>query len=69
MVNHIHLIFKIAIYNSRIKKKCSIQYIMRKIVATKKIEMNMTFFDNDKKLKTIQKWNRVPDSFHITSYA
>ena len=42
---------------------------MRKIVATKKIETNMTFFDNDKKLKTIQKWNRVPDSFHITSYA
>ena len=62
LANHIYLIFKIALYNSRQKRKCSIQYIKRKIVATKKLELNMTFFDNDKKQKTFQKWTRVPDS-------
>ena len=62
LANHIHLIFRIALYNSRKNKKCSILYIKRKIVATKKLELNMTFFNNEKKLKTLQKWNRVPDS-------
>ena len=60
--NHILLIFKIAIYNSRKNKKCSIRYIKRKIVATKNLEINMTFFVDEKRLKTLQKWARVPDS-------
>ena len=41
--NHIHLIFKIAVYNSRQKEVCSINYIKRKIIASKKLETNMTF--------------------------
>ena len=44
------------------KKKCSIQYIKRKIIATKTLEINMTYFDNEKRQKTLQKWARVPDS-------
>ena len=65
LANHIYLIFKIAIYKSRQKKRCSIQYIKRKIIETKNLELNMTFFDNEKKLKTIQKWYRVPDSILV----
>ena len=60
--NHIHLIFRIALYNSRQKEVCSINYLKRKIIASKKLESNMTFFDNDKRTKNFQKWRRCPDS-------
>ena len=51
LANHIYLIFKIAIYKSRKKKRCSIQYIKRKIIETKNLELSMTFFDNEKKTR------------------
>ena len=60
--NHIHLIFKKALYNSRQKEVCSINYLKKKIIASKKLESNMTFFDNNKRTKNFQKWRRCPDS-------
>ena len=64
--NHVHLIFKIALYNSRQKEACSINYIKRKIIASKKLECNMTFYDNDKRVKNLQKWERCPDSIIVS---
>ena len=43
LINHIHLIFRIAVYNSRSETTCSIQYILNKINNTKKIEENLSF--------------------------
>ena len=56
IINQIHLIFKIAIYNSKSSQKCSIRYIINKIKGIKRIEDNITFFDERKRLFNNQKW-------------
>ena len=44
LFNHIHLIFKIAVYTRRADKNCSIEYILDKIFQIKEIEENLSFF-------------------------
>ena len=42
LINHIHLIFKIAIYKNRSKNICSATYVINKIFPIKKTEQNIT---------------------------
>ena len=58
LVNHIHLIFKIAIYNQRNAGFCSLNYIKSKIKAIKEIEQNITYLNPNAKLLNAQKWAR-----------
>ena len=41
LINHIHLIFKIAVYKNRNKNICSETYVINKIIQTKKIEQKL----------------------------
>ena len=58
MVNHIHLIFKIAIYNKRDSGLCSIVYIKNKIISIKNIEENLTYLNRDSASINQIKWAR-----------
>ena len=59
LVNHIHLIFKIAVYNQRNAGFCSLNYIKSKIKAIKEIEQNITYLNPNAKLLNAQKWARM----------
>ena len=59
LINHIHLIFKIALYTRRANKTCSIEYILNKIFQIKEIEENPCFFHPNSKEKIRLKWARV----------
>jgi len=54
--NQINLMFKIAIYNSRIKETCSLELIKDKLKAIKRLEDNITFLDEKRKLINQSKW-------------
>ena len=58
MINHIHLIFKIAIYSKRESGSCSVVYIKNKIISIKNIEENITFLNNDSASINRTKWAR-----------
>ena len=45
LVNHIHLIFRIALYKKRDSRSCSVSYILNKISQIKNLEENFTFLD------------------------
>ena len=59
LVNHIHLIFKIVIYNQREVGFCSLQYIMAKINSIKNIEKNITFLSPQAEAYNTRKWARL----------
>ena len=56
IINHILLIFKIALYHSRTKRSCNIQYILKQISHVKNIEHEITFLDERKKEFNRRKW-------------
>ena len=60
LVRQIHLIFRIAVYNQRNMQKISLSYIFNKIIKIRKIEENLTFFDESKKSRISQKWAFCP---------
>ena len=57
LINHIHLIFRIAVYNSRSESTCNVQYILNKINNTKKIEENLSFSNQNSRDKYNEKWS------------
>ena len=57
LINHIHLIFRIAVYNSRSVSACNVQYILNKINNTKKIEENLSFSNQNSRDKYNEKWS------------
>ena len=59
LVNHIHLIFKIAVYKNRISETCSISYIKNKIFQIKNLEENLTYLDVNAKQVNQNKWSRI----------
>ena len=56
-INHIHLIFRIAVYNSRSVSAFNVQYILNKINNTKKIEENLSFSNQNSRDKYNEKWS------------
>ena len=58
LINHIHLIFKIAVYKNRNKNICSETYVINKIIQTKKIEQNITYLNQIASEKNKKKWAR-----------
>ena len=58
MINHIHLIFKICIYNQRKTGSCSIRHIKNKIIFIRNIEQNLTFLNFDSAQLNQRKWAR-----------
>ena len=59
LINHIHLIFKIAIYKNRGKNICSATYVINKIFKIKKIEQNITYLNQFASEKNKEKWARL----------
>ena len=59
LINHIHLIFKIALYTKRAEKTCSLEYVINKIHQIKETEENLSFFHPNSKEKIKRKWARV----------
>ena len=55
-INHIHLIFRIALYKNRHKKTCNVNTIVHKIKMVKAIEDHVTFYNEDAKAKNTAKW-------------
>ena len=58
LINHIHLIFKIAVYKNRNKNICSETYVINKIIETKKIEQNITYLNQIASEINKKKWAR-----------
>ena len=61
LINQIHLIFRIAVYNKRESGTCSLMYILNKINSIKVTETNITFYNPKSKLLNTIKWNRCPE--------
>ena len=59
LVNHIHLIFKIVIYNQREAGYCRLQCIIAKINSIKEIEKNITFLTPRAESYNTRKWARL----------
>ena len=59
LINHIHLIFKIAIYKNRNKNICSANYVINKIIQIKKIEQNITYLNQVASDTNKRKWARL----------
>ena len=59
LINHIHLIFKIAIYKSRITGTCSLDYIKHRLKSIKLIEDNLTFLNDNQKRFNEKKWAKI----------
>ena len=57
LINHIHLIFRIAVYNSRSSSTCQVQYILNKIINAKKVELNIGKIDQAIRTKFVEKWS------------
>ena len=57
LINHIHLIFRIAVYNNRSESTCNVQYLINKINNTKKIEENLSFSNQNSRDKYNEKWS------------
>ena len=59
LINHILLIFKIAIYNSRNKGTCSFEFIINKIKHIKRLEDNLTFLNENQRHRNETKWAKI----------
>ena len=59
LINHIHLLFRIAIYSQRNFGLCSLNYIISKISHTKLIELNLSLH-NLSRQNVNRKWARLP---------
>ena len=58
LINHIHLIFRIAVYKNRESETCSISYIKNKINSIKNLEENLTYLDANAMQLNHDKWSR-----------
>ena len=56
ITNHIHTIFKIAVYNNRDKGDCNSTYIINKILQIQKIEENIVYLNENARKKNEKKW-------------
>ena len=56
LTNHIHIIFKIAVYNNRDKGFCNVAYIINKILQIKKTEENIVYLNENARKKNEKKW-------------
>ena len=56
LTNHIHIIFKISVYNNRDKGFCNIAYIINKILQIKKTEENIVYLNENARKKNEKKW-------------
>ena len=56
IINHILLIFKIALYNNRDLGSCSLTYIINKILLLKETEENIVYINLNAKRKNNEKW-------------
>ena len=59
LVNHIHLIFRIALYTKRESGTCNLSYVKNKISQIRKIEENLAFMNSDTRNFNINKWSRL----------
>ena len=57
LINHIHLIFRIAVYKCRSLFTCNVQYILSKIKNAKQIEENISLSKPTLREKFIKKWS------------
>ena len=57
LINHIHLIFRIAVYKSRSLSICNVQHILNKIKNAKKIEENSSFTTPFLRERYTEKWS------------
>ena len=57
LINHIHLIFRIAVYKFRSLSICNVQHILNKINNVKKIEENSSFTTPFLKERYTKKWS------------
>ena len=56
IINHILLIFKIALYKNRDLGTCSLTYITNKILQIKETEENIVYLNQNAKRKNNEKW-------------
>ena len=56
ITNHIHTIFKIAVYNNRDKGDCNSTYIINKILQIQKTEENIVYLNENARKKNEKKW-------------
>ena len=56
LINHIHIIFKISVYNNRDKGDCNFAYIINKILQIKKTEKNIVYLNENARKKNEKKW-------------
>ena len=59
IVNHIHLIFRIAIFNNRDKGNCNVNYVINKISQIKKTEKNIVYVNEKARKKNEKKMGRL----------
>ena len=57
LINHIHLLFRIAVYKSRSLFTCNVQHILNKIKNAKKIEENISLITPILREQFTNKWN------------
>ena len=65
LINHIHLIFRIAVYNSRSSSTCQVQHIINKINNVKKVELNIGHTNPAKRAKIVKKWSDLDPMVNI----
>ena len=56
IVNHIHIIFRLAIYNNRDKGSCNVNYVINKILQIKKTEKSLVYLNENARKKKEKKW-------------
>ena len=56
IVNHIHIIFRLAIYNNRDKGSCNVNYVINKILQIKKTEKSLVYLNENARKKNEKKW-------------
>ena len=63
IVNHIHLIFRIAIFNNREKGNCNVNYVINKISQIKKKTEKNIVYINEKARKKNEKNGPIIESY------
>ena len=61
LVNQIHLIFRIEIFKLREYGSVNLIYVLKKIESIRRIETNMSFYNENKKALNDQKWSMIID--------
>ena len=56
IVNHIHIIFRLAIYNNRDKGSCNVNYVINKILQIKKTEKSLVYLNENARKNNENKW-------------